>query len=146
MLYARPSDWSSDVCSSDLRIIVAAYCSSVEDEEPSSFGQSFIGQDVCGSKYNDDPFDAAKGKGSAWQDFQLRVREKEAADLAAATNITKVDALKTHRVEGETGTWKVALTNSKRRSIKKHAKDTNQNYFTTISSPTSQFLADFSAE
>ena len=76
------------------RIIVAAYCSSVEDEEPSSFGQSFIGQDVCGSKYNDDPFDAAEGKGNAWQDFQRRVREKEAAELAAATNITKVDALR----------------------------------------------------
>ena len=33
-----------------------------ESEDRSSFGQSFIGRDVCGSKYNDDPFDAADGK------------------------------------------------------------------------------------
>ena len=83
----RARTWTS-------RIIITTSCSSAEDEEPSAFGQSFIGQDVCGSKYNDDPFDAAKGKGSAWQDFQRRVREKEAAELAAATNITKVDALR----------------------------------------------------
>ena len=58
------------------------------------FGQSFIGQDVCGSKYNDDPFNAAESKGSAWQDFQRRVMEKEAADLAAAKNVTLAEALK----------------------------------------------------
>ena len=57
------------------------------------FGQSFIGQDVCGSKYNDDPFNAAESKGSAWQDFQRRVMEKEAAELAAAKNITQTEAL-----------------------------------------------------
>mmetsp|Transcript_7294 Transcript_7294/g.12213 ORF Transcript_7294/g.12213 Transcript_7294/m.12213 type:complete len:122 (+) Transcript_7294:263-628(+) len=31
-----------------------------EDSTSASFGVSFIGGDPCGSKYNDDPFDATK--------------------------------------------------------------------------------------
>jgi hypothetical protein len=59
-----------------------------------SFGQSFIGQDVCGSKYNDDPFVAAEGKGDAWKEFQRRMLDKEAEQLSAAKNLTKAEALK----------------------------------------------------
>ncbi len=40
----------------------------------SNFGVSFIDQDVCGSKYNDDPFTEIDNKKSAWEEFQDRVK------------------------------------------------------------------------
>jgi hypothetical protein len=30
------------------------------DTQPAAFGVSYIGGDPCGSRYNDDPFDASK--------------------------------------------------------------------------------------
>ncbi len=43
----------------------------------SEFGVSFIGQDVCGSRYNDDPFAEIDRKQSSWEEFQERVKAIE---------------------------------------------------------------------
>ena len=36
-----------------------------------------IGQDVCGSKYNDDPFDAVDNKKSGWDIMQEKIKALE---------------------------------------------------------------------
>ena len=48
-----------------------------EDE----WGQSFIGQDVCGSKLNDDPFDEARTAQNAWEKMKRKIEALERADL-----------------------------------------------------------------
>jgi hypothetical protein len=50
---------------------------SEEDDESSQFGVSFIGQDVCGSKYNDDPFAEIGKKPDAFAEFQKRLKAIE---------------------------------------------------------------------
>ena len=49
------------------------------------WGISFIGQDVCGSKYNDDPFTAMEGKPDAWTEFKKRVDALANSTSANAT-------------------------------------------------------------
>ena len=51
--------------------------SSKVEEEEERFGVSYIGQDVCGSKYNDDPFGEAKDKPDAWSWMKARIRKEE---------------------------------------------------------------------
>lgn len=48
------------------------YCSKVAPAER-EWGQSFIGQDVCGSKYNDDPFTEQSEKPDSWEDMKRRI-------------------------------------------------------------------------
>lgn len=60
--------------------------SNVVSTDDLEWGQSYIGQDVCGSKLNDDPFTNAGEKQAAWEDFKRRV---EALSIANnATNST----------------------------------------------------------
>ena len=53
-----------------------------ESEEATSqeneieWGESFIGQDVCGSKYNDDPFDGMDNKRDAWTEMKKKIELK----------------------------------------------------------------------
>ena len=54
------------------------------EEEDRMWGQSFIGQDVCGSKYNDDPFGGQKGSSDAWEEMRQRIAKLEAKDEAEA--------------------------------------------------------------
>lgn len=44
-----------------------------EVESGIEWGQSFIGQDVCGSKYNDDPFGEHGDKPNAWEEMKKRI-------------------------------------------------------------------------
>lgn len=46
------------------------------------WGQSFIGQDVCGSKYNDDPFEQQDNKPDAWKEMAKKIDELYMAKLA----------------------------------------------------------------
>ena len=59
------------------------------------FGVSFIGQDVCGSRYNDDPFTEIDNKKSAWEEFQDRVKaiEDKYNSTANSTSINGQDIL-----------------------------------------------------
>ena len=50
-------------------------------KENSMFGHSFIGQDVCGSKYNDDPFDAVADKEDAWKAMQRKIAAIEESNI-----------------------------------------------------------------
>ena len=43
------------------------------NEEVREWGQSFIGQDVCGSRYNDDPFTEQSVKPLSWEDMKKRI-------------------------------------------------------------------------
>ena len=46
-------------------------------EKEDTWGVSFIGQDVCGSKYNDDPFSEIDKKPDAFEIFQKRLNAIE---------------------------------------------------------------------
>ena len=48
-----------------------------QEEDESQFGVSFIGQDVCGSKYNDDPFVEIDKKPDAFAEFEKRLKAIE---------------------------------------------------------------------
>jgi len=65
------------------------------EEEEERFGISYIGQDVCGSKYNDDPFSEQKNKPDAWTLMKERIRAEEAR-LASETNSTLFDSKTKH--------------------------------------------------
>lgn len=45
------------------------------------WGQSFIGQDVCGSKYNVDPFGQQDLKPDAWAEMKRRIEEIATAKM-----------------------------------------------------------------
>ena len=47
------------------------------------WGQSFIGQDVCGSKLNDDPFGEQGDKPSAWEIMKKKIEALELRDKLA---------------------------------------------------------------
>ena len=66
------------------RRLTAAIKALSSDEEDRMWGQSFIGQDVCGSKYNDDPFGNRKGSSDAWEVMRQRIAKLEAKDKAEA--------------------------------------------------------------
>jgi hypothetical protein len=52
-------------------------------EEPEiEWGSSFIGQDVCGSKYNDDPFGEQGKKPDAWEIMSKKIKAIEERDNA----------------------------------------------------------------
>jgi hypothetical protein len=52
-------------------------------EEPEiEWGSSFIGQDVCGSKYNDDPFGEQGKKPDAWEIMAKKIKAIEERDNA----------------------------------------------------------------
>ena len=61
-----------------------------DEAEEERFGVSYIGQDVCGSKYNDDPFGEQKDKPDAWALMKMRIRAEE-IKLANATRTTLFD-------------------------------------------------------
>ena len=42
-------------------------------KDVNSWGRSFIGQDVCGSKYNDDPFEEQIDKPDSWEAMKQRI-------------------------------------------------------------------------
>ena len=59
------------------------------ESEPTEWGQSFIGQDVCGSRFNDDPFATGSNPQSSWEVMKRKIealekKEREAAAAAAA--------------------------------------------------------------
>mmetsp|Transcript_8735 Transcript_8735/g.14540 ORF Transcript_8735/g.14540 Transcript_8735/m.14540 type:complete len:178 (-) Transcript_8735:96-629(-) len=47
----------------------------IQVDEHTEWGVSYIGQDVCGSKYNDDPFDESEDKPDAWTLFSEKVKK-----------------------------------------------------------------------
>jgi hypothetical protein len=61
---------------------------SSSESEGREWGQSFIGQDVCGSRYNDDPFAEQGNKPDAWEEMKKRIKAIE--DKEAAQNKTKI--------------------------------------------------------
>ena len=56
-----------------------------ESDPPSEYewGQSFIGQDVCASKLNNDPFDEQGSKPDAWEMMKKRIAALELRDKLA---------------------------------------------------------------
>ncbi len=55
--------------------------------EDDQWGQSFIGQDVCGSKYNDDPFSEQGSKPSAWDEMKRRIDRIEQMRRGNTTSV-----------------------------------------------------------
>ena len=62
------------------------------DSNNVEWGKSYIGQDVCGSKYNDDPFDEQGDKPDAWSQMKARIADIEKAAQEAA-NVNKNSTL-----------------------------------------------------
>ena len=65
-----------------------------DTEDDEVWGQSFIGQDVCGSKLNDDPFDGARTAQSAWEKMKRKIEALERADMDGNQNKTLSEARK----------------------------------------------------
>ena len=67
------------------RLVRSPFCGRIwasgDTEDDEVWGQSFIGQDVCGSKLNDDPFDGARTAQSAWEKIKRKIERLERPDL-----------------------------------------------------------------
>lgn len=62
----------------------------VEKNDDDVWGVSFIGQDVCGSKYNSDPFLAIDAKQSAFEAFKMKIKAIEERNNQNKTIITNL--------------------------------------------------------
>ena len=69
------------------------------------WGESFIGQDVCGSKYNNDPFDGMDNKKDAWKEMkkkiELIVKENGKKNIEDFKSIPQ-------NVGGHVGRWSIS--------------------------------------
>lgn len=61
-----------------------------EKNDEEVWGVSFIGQDVCGSKYNSDPFLAIDAKQSAFEAFKMKIKAIEERNNQNKTIITNL--------------------------------------------------------
>lgn len=93
------SDTSSSSCVNRVNTInkrVAVASSKQYGDSDSNgveWGISYIGQDVCGSKYNDDPFDEQSDKPDAWTLMKARIAEIEKKVALEAANVNNNSTL-----------------------------------------------------
>ena len=58
-------------------LIVHSLATTLIGNSDIEWGKSYIGQDVCGSKYNDDPFTEQENKPDAWEEMKKRIQAIE---------------------------------------------------------------------
>lgn len=77
----------------------------MNSDEETAWGQSFIGQDVCGSKYNDEPFNDVSGKADAWEEFKKRCRALETKQAGNSNQTASSSKDITASLAPEPGKW-----------------------------------------